>query len=47
MSFEPEIDPDLFDEKLIDEIDKEFDMAQDYDDHTWDDEELAEEEDDG
>jgi len=36
MDFEPELEPDLFD--------KEFDLAEDYDDHAWDEEELAEEE---
>jgi len=44
MKFEPEIDPDLFDEDLIDEIENEFAMAEDYDDHAWDEEELEEEE---
>lgn len=44
MSFEPEIDPDLFDEDLIAEIDHEFDMAEDYDDHYNDEEALEEEE---
>ena len=29
---------------VLDEIDKEFDLAEDYDDHAWDEEELAEEE---
>jgi hypothetical protein len=47
MSFEPDIDPDLFDEDFVEEIDHEFDMAEDYDDHAWDEEELAEEEDNG
>lgn len=44
MEFEPEIDPDLFDEDLLDEIDEEFDLAEDYDDHAWDEDDLAEEE---
>jgi len=44
MTFEPEIDVDLFDEDLVEEIDHEFDMAEDYDDHAWDEEELVEEE---
>jgi hypothetical protein len=43
MTFEPEIDPDLFDEDLLDEIDNEFDMAEDYDDHYNDEEELGDE----
>ena len=47
MSFEPEIDPDLFGEDFVEEIDHEFDMAEDYDDHAWDEDDLAEEEDDG
>lgn len=41
--FEPELDPDLFDEDLLDEIDEEFDMAEDYDDHAFDEDELGEE----
>lgn len=44
MTFEPEIDPDLFDEDLLDEIEDDFDVPEDYDDHAWDEEELAEEE---
>lgn len=44
MDFEPELDPDLFDEDLIDEIEEEFQMAEDYDDHYNDEEELEEEE---
>lgn len=44
MDFEPELDPDLFDEDLLDEIDEEFQMAEDYDDHYNDEEELEEEE---
>lgn len=44
MDFEPEIDPDLFDEDLIEEIEHEFDVAEDYDDHAWDEEKLEEEE---
>lgn len=44
MTFEPELDPDLFDEDLLDEIDDEFAMAEDYDDHYADEDELAEEE---
>lgn len=47
MDFEPELDPTLFDEELVEEIDHEFDMAEDYDDHYADEEELAEEEDNG
>ena len=43
MDFEPELDPDLFDEDLLDEIDKEFDLAEDYDDHYADEEDLEEE----
>ena len=43
MDFEPELDPDLFDEDLIDEIEEEFQMAEDYDDHYNDEEELEEE----
>ena len=43
MSFEPEIDPDLFDEDLMDEIEKEFAMAEDYDDHYNDEAELGDE----
>ena len=42
MDFEPELDADLFDEDLIDEIEKEFAMAEDYDDHYADEEELDE-----
>lgn len=42
MTFEPEIDPDLFDEDLIDEIEKEFAASEDYDDHYNDEEELDE-----
>lgn len=42
-NFEPELDPDLFDEELLDEIDKEFDAAEDFDDHVLDEEELEEE----
>lgn len=42
-NFEPELDPDLFDEELLDEIDEEFDAAEDFDDHTFDEEELEEE----
>jgi hypothetical protein len=44
VDFEPELDPDLFDEELMEEIDKEFDLAEDYDDHAWDEEDLVEEE---
>ena len=44
MSFEPEIDPDLFDEDLIEEIENEFALAEDYDDHYNDEEALEEEE---
>lgn len=43
MDFEPELDPDLFDEDLIDEIEKEFALAEDYDDHYDDEDELGEE----
>ena len=43
MDFEPELDLDLFDEDLLDEIDKEFDLAEDYDDHYADEEDLEEE----
>lgn len=43
MDFEPEIDPDLFDEDLIDEIEKEFEMSEDYDDHYNDEDELGDE----
>ena len=43
MDFEPELDPDLFDEDLLDEIDDEFDLAEVYDDHAWDEDDLAEE----
>ena len=42
MDFEPELDPDLFDEDLIDEIEKEFAMSEDYDDHYADEEKLDE-----
>lgn len=39
MTFEPELDPDLFDE--------EFEPIEDYDDHAFDEDELVEEEDNG
>ncbi len=42
MDFEPELDPDLFDEDLLDEIEEEFDLAEDYDDHAWDEEDQEE-----
>jgi hypothetical protein len=40
MEFEPEIDPDLFDEEFHCESLEE----EEYDDHAWDDDDLAEEE---
>lgn len=40
MDFEPEIDPDLFEE----EFDYESLEEEEYDDHAWDDDDLAEEE---
>ena len=43
MDFEPEISSDLFDEDLLDEIDDEFAMAEDYDDHYNDEAELGDE----
>lgn len=42
MDFEPELDPDLFDEDLLDEIDAEFELVEDYDDHAWDEENQEE-----
>lgn len=42
MDFEPELDPDLFDKDLLDEIDEEFDLSEEYDDHAWDEEDIEE-----
>lgn len=44
MTFEPEIDPDLFDEDIVDEEEGNVDAYKDYDDHAFDEEELDEEE---
>jgi len=41
--FEPEIDPTLFDEDLLDELEEDLVIPDDYDDHYNDDQELAEE----
>ena len=45
MDFEPELDPDLFDEDFLDEELEEgnVDEYQDYDDHYADEDELGEE----
>lgn len=43
MEFEPEINPDLFDEEF-DDFDDEFEPSADYDDHAWDEEQIKEEE---
>jgi|694.fasta_scaffold24360_7 hypothetical protein len=42
MDFEPELDPDLFDEALLDEIDDELEMAEDYNSHYNDEDDLEE-----
>lgn len=44
MEFEPEIDPDLFDEDFLDELDDELDVPEDYDNHAWDEDSLEEKE---
>lgn len=44
MDFEPEIDPDLFDEDFEDLDEGNVDAYQDYDDHYNDEDELEEEE---
>ena len=44
MDFEPELDPGLFDEDLLDELEDDMlDEDVDYDDHSWDEVDLQEE----
>ena len=44
MSFEPEIDPDLFDEDFVELLEEDVIIPDDYDDHYNDEDELEENE---